>query len=87
VVEKLDPKDAPTNMAIIGRYILAPDIFDILRETKPRKGGEIQITDALLVHAKQGKVIAFKFKGQRSDCGSVDGFIEATNYFYKKSNI
>ncbi len=84
MVEKPDPKDAPTNMAIIGRYILTPDIFDILRDTKPGKGGEIQITDALLQQAKQGKVIAYKFKGQRFDCGSVDGFVEATNYFYEK---
>jgi len=85
MVEKPDPKDAPTNMAIIGRYILTPDIFDILRETKPGKGGEIQITDALLTQAKQGKVIAYKFKGERFDCGSVDGFVEATNYFYNNS--
>lgn len=83
MVEKPDPKDAPTNMAIIGRYILTPDIFDILRETKPGKGGEIQITDALLEQAKMGKVIAYKFRGRRFDCGSVDGFVEATNYFYK----
>jgi len=85
MVEKPDPKDAPTNMAIIGRYILTPDIFDILRDTKAGKGGEIQITDALLEQAKQGNVIAYKFKGKRFDCGSVDGFVEATIYFYKKS--
>ncbi len=84
MVEKPEPKDAPSNLAIIGRYILTPDIFDILRETKPGKGGEIQITDALLEQAKQGKVIAYKFKGKRFDCGSVDGFVEATNYFYNK---
>jgi UTP--glucose-1-phosphate uridylyltransferase len=84
MVEKPDPKDAPTNMAIIGRYILTQDIFDILRETKPGKGGEIQITDALLEQAKQGKVIAYKFEGKRFDCGSVNGFVEATNYFYNK---
>ncbi len=86
MVEKPDPKDAPSNLAIIGRYILTPDIFDILRETKPGKGGEIQITDALLEQAKIGKVIAYKFKGKRFDCGSVDGFVQATNYFYNKSN-
>jgi UTP--glucose-1-phosphate uridylyltransferase len=85
MVEKPDPKDAPSNLAIIGRYILTPDIFDILRETKPGKGGEIQITDALLAQAKKGRVIAYKFKGKRFDCGSVDGFVEATNYFYNKS--
>ncbi len=84
MVEKPDPKDAPTNMAIIGRYILTPNIFNIIRNTKPGKGGEIQITDALLEQAKQGKVIAYKFKGKRFDCGSVDGFVEATNYFYNK---
>lgn len=85
MVEKPDPKDAPSNLAIIGRYILTPDIFDIIRETKPGKGGEIQITDALLEQAKQGKVIAYKFKGKRFDCGSVDGFVQATNFFYNKS--
>ncbi|SFV57454.1 UTP--glucose-1-phosphate uridylyltransferase [hydrothermal vent metagenome] len=84
MIEKPDPKDAPTNMAIIGRYILTPDIFDILRDTKAGKGGEIQITDALKVQAKAGKVIAYKFKGKRFDCGSVDGFVRATNYFYTK---
>ncbi|PHR71965.1 MAG: UTP--glucose-1-phosphate uridylyltransferase [Arcobacter sp.] len=85
MVEKPEPKDAPSNLAIIGRYILTPDIFDILRVTEPGKGGEIQITDALLEQAKQGKVLACKFKGTRFDCGSVDGFVEATNYFYEKS--
>jgi len=85
MVEKPDPKEAPTNLAIIGRYILTPDIFDILRQTKPGRGGEIQITDALLEQAKKGKVIAYKFKGKRFDCGSVDGFVEATNYFYNLS--
>jgi UTP--glucose-1-phosphate uridylyltransferase len=86
MVEKPEPEDAPSNLAIIGRYILTPDIFDIIRETKPGKGGEIQITDALLEQAKQGRVIAYKFKGKRFDCGSVDGFVEATNYFYTKNN-
>ena len=84
MVEKPSPEDAPSNLAIIGRYILTPDIFDIIRQTKPGKGGEVQITDALLEQAKQGKVIAYKFKGKRFDCGSVDGFVEATNYFYNK---
>jgi UTP--glucose-1-phosphate uridylyltransferase len=85
MVEKPDPKNAPSNLAIIGRYILTPDIFDILRDTKPGKGGEIQITDALLTQAKQGMVLGYKFRGKRFDCGSVDGFVEATNYFYKKN--
>ncbi len=83
MVEKPEPSEAPTNMAIIGRYILTPDIFELLDNTKPGKGGEIQITDALLEQAKQGKVIAYKFKGKRFDCGSIDGYVEATNYFYE----
>ncbi len=85
MVEKPEPKDAPSNLAIIGRYILIPEIFDIIEATPPGKGGEIQITDALLTLAKQGKVLAYKFDGQRFDCGSIDGFVEATNYFYQKS--
>jgi len=84
MVEKPEPKDAPTNLAIIGRYILLPEIFDVIKETKPGKGGEIQITDALLTLAKQGKVLAYKFDGKRFDCGSIDGFVEATNHFYEK---
>jgi UTP--glucose-1-phosphate uridylyltransferase len=87
MIEKPEPKDAPTNMAIIGRYILTPDIFDILRNTKPSKGGEIQITDALLTQAKKGKVIAYKFKGTRFDCGGIKGYLEATNYFAEQQGI
>lgn len=85
MVEKPDPKDAPSNLAIIGRYILIPEIFKVLETTLPGKGGEIQITDALLTLAKQGKVLAYKFEGKRFDCGSIDGFVEATNYFYQKA--
>ncbi|KJG12887.1 UTP--glucose-1-phosphate uridylyltransferase [Photobacterium iliopiscarium] len=83
MVEKPEPGTAPSNLAIIGRYILTPDIFDIIEETEPGKGGEIQITDALLKQAQSGCVLAFKFKGKRFDCGSVDGYIEATNYCYE----
>jgi len=84
MVEKPEPKEAPSNLAIIGRYILTPDIFEILRDTKPGKGGELQITDALNTQAKQGMVLAYKFRGKRFDCGSVDGFVAATNHFYNK---
>ena len=85
MVEKPASEDAPSNLAIIGRYILTPDIFDIIRNTQPGKGGEIQITDALMTQAKNGMVLAYKFQGKRFDCGSVDGFVEATNYFYEQS--
>jgi UTP--glucose-1-phosphate uridylyltransferase len=83
MVEKPKQEDAPSNLAIIGRYILTPDIFDILRETPPGKNGEVQLTDALLTQARNGCVMAYKFKGRRFDCGSVDGFVEATNYVYQ----
>lgn len=83
MVEKPKAEDAPSNLAVIGRYILTPDIFDILRETPPGKNGEIQLTDAIMTQAQKGQVIAYKFKGKRFDCGHVDGFIEATNYVYE----
>ncbi|MCW9699960.1 UTP--glucose-1-phosphate uridylyltransferase GalU [Avibacterium sp. 20-129] len=83
MVEKPEKGTAPSNLAIIGRYILTPDIFELLEHTPAGKNGEIQITDALLQQAKQGKVLAYKFKGKRFDCGSVEGFIEATNYCYQ----
>jgi UTP--glucose-1-phosphate uridylyltransferase len=84
MVEKPAPEDAPSNLAIIGRYILTPDIFDIIRDTPPGKGGELQITDALQIQAERNMVLALKFKGQRFDCGSIDGFVEATNFFYNR---
>jgi len=65
MVEKPDPAEAPTNLAIIGRYILTPDIFNILERTKPGKNGEIQITDALKTQAKDGMVLAYKFRGYK----------------------
>ncbi len=83
MVEKPEPSEAPTNLAIIGRYILTPDIFDAIKQTKPGKNGEIQITDALLYLAEKGMVLAYKFKGTRFDCGSVEGYVEATNHLYE----
>jgi UTP--glucose-1-phosphate uridylyltransferase len=87
MVEKPATIDAPSNMAIIGRYILTPDIFSILEKIKPDNSGEIQITDALLAQAKKGNVIGLKFKGKRFDCGSVKGFVQATNYFANKEKL
>lgn len=86
MVEKPDAAEAPSNLAIIGRYILTPDIFELIEQTEPGKNGEIQITDALMAQAKKGMVMAYRFKGRRFDCGSVDGFVEATNYFYDLGN-
>jgi UTP--glucose-1-phosphate uridylyltransferase len=81
VSNRINLDSAENFNAIVGRYILTPDIFDILRKIKPTKNGEIQITDALLQQANKGKVIAYKFKGNRFDCGSVRGYLEATNHF------
>ena len=84
MVEKPAPEDAPSNLAIIGRYILTPDIFEILEATEPGKNGELQITDALLNQAKAGCVMAYKFEGRRFDCGSVAGYVAATNYCFEQ---
>lgn len=83
MVEKPAQEDAPSNLAIIGRYILTPDIFEHIEHTDPGANGEIQITDALQAQARQGCVMAYKFKGTRFDCGSVPGFVEATNHVYE----
>ena len=83
MVEKPASEDAPSNLAIIGRYILTPDIFDILGSTPPGKNGEVQLTDALLTQAKSGCVMAYQFKGRRFDCGSVEGFVQATHHVYE----
>ncbi|MEL0136459.1 MAG: UTP--glucose-1-phosphate uridylyltransferase GalU, partial [Halieaceae bacterium] len=71
MVEKPPPEEAPSNLAVIGRYILTPDIFDIIRSTPPGRNGEVQLTDALQVQASEGRVLAYRFQGRRFDCGSV----------------
>ena len=82
MIEKPVPGEAPSNLAIIGRYIFTPDIFEFLQATEPGRNNEVQITDALLRQATRGAVMAYKFAGKRFDCGSVGGFVEATNYCY-----
>lgn len=77
-VEKPDPQDAPSNIAVVGRYLLEPSIFNILKETRKGAGGEIQLTDALAKQAKIEKLLAYKFDGKRYDCGSKLGYLEAT---------
>ena len=81
MLEKPEEKDTLSNLAIIGRYILTPKIFDVLENTKKGKDDEIQITDALLELANQGEVLAYKFKGKRFDCGRIDGFMDASIFF------
>ena len=85
MVEK--PDTSSSNLAIIGRYILTPEIFKTLKKIQPGKGGEIQITDALQSQAQKNKVVACKFEGKRFDCGSIEGFLKATNFFAEKLKI
>lgn len=82
MVEKPKPEEAPSNLAIIGRYILTPDIFNVLRKTPPGRNNEVQITDALMKLAAQGRVLGYRFKGRRFDCGSVPGFMEASSFYF-----
>ncbi len=77
LVEKPDANDAPSNLASIGRYVLTPDIFETLRGLKEGSGGEIQLADAISIHAQQGWVETVGLNGRRFDCGSVDGYLDA----------
>ena len=78
IVEKPKPADAPSNLAVVGRYILTPAIFDLLRHTQAGAGGEIQLTDAIAALLQQETVLAHAFSGQRYDCGSKLGYLQAT---------
>lgn len=78
MVEKPHPSEAPSNLAVVGRYILTPAIFDKLRKTRPGAGGEIQLTDAIADLLADETVLCYRFEGKRFDCGSKLGFVEAT---------
>jgi len=78
MVEKPKQEEAPSDMAIIGRYVLTPRIFGILEQQEPGKGGEIQLTDAILTLSKEEKVYGCLFEGLRHDCGDKLGFLKAT---------
>lgn len=77
IVEKPHPEVAPSNLAVVGRYILTPAIFDLLAETGRGAGGEIQLTDAIAQLLKQEDVLAYEFAGKRYDCGSKLGYLQA----------
>jgi UTP--glucose-1-phosphate uridylyltransferase len=81
IVEKPRPEDAPSNVAVVGRYILTPRIFDLLEKQEAGAGGEIQLTDAIAQLLKEERVTAFEFKGERFDCGSKLGYLKATVEF------
>jgi UTP--glucose-1-phosphate uridylyltransferase len=78
LVEKPKSEDAPSDLAIIGRYVLTPEIFPILEKQQPGKGGEIQLTDAILQLSKQQSIYGCRFEGNRYDCGDKLGFLKAT---------
>lgn len=78
IVEKPEPDVAPSNLAVVGRYILSPRIFGLLESTRPGAGGEIQLTDAIAALLTQEPVNAYRFRGTRFDCGTHIGLIEAT---------
>ena len=78
IIEKPAPAEAPSNLGVVGRYILAPEIFEALENTKPGAGGEIQLTDAIATLVDEGGVKAYRFEGKRYDCGSKLGYLEAT---------
>ena len=78
LVEKPKPSEAPSNLAIVGRYVLTPEIFDALLETKPGKGGEIQITDALALLLRRQPMFAYQFQGRRFDTGRPLGLLKAS---------
>jgi len=78
MVEKPAPGNAPSSMAAVGRYILAPEIFDALERTVPGKGGEVQLTDAITSLSETSPIVAFKFSGTRHDCGNHDGLLAAS---------
>jgi len=86
MVEKPNVEDAPSNIAILGRYIITPEIFNILEEQEPGKGGEIQLTDALQTLATKETIYAYNFEGRRYDVGDKLGFLEATVDFALKRN-
>lgn len=79
LVEKPAPGTAPSSIAVVGRYVLDPMIFDILSHTPPGKGGEVQLTDAITVAARAVPLTAFQFTGTRHDCGNHDGLLAASN--------
>lgn len=88
LIEKPKKEEAPSNVAILGRYIITPRIFDILQNTTPGKGGEIQLTDALKTLVKEEAMYAYNFEGRRYDVGDKLGFLEATvEYALKRDEL
>jgi len=77
MVEKPDPEDAPSDLALVGRYIFTPGLMDLLKDVKPGKGGEIQLTDAIAELARQEPVYGVLLGGQRFDAGTPEGFLQA----------
>ena len=81
MIEKPSMEEAPSRFAALGRYVITPEVFEVLEQTKPGKGGEIQLTDALRVMARNGSVYAYNFTGKRYDTGNKLGYLKATVEF------
>lgn len=87
IIEKPDPKNSPSNIAVVGRYILSPKIFQILKNQEKGKGGEIQLTDAISKFITTEKVFSYKFLGKRYDCGSKQGYLRASVSLGRKHRV
>ena len=84
MVEKPSPEIAPSTLAVIGRYVLEPEIFSELKKVQSGVGGEIQLTDAIAAQLCNGRTFAYRYQGKRYDCGSKQGFLDATIAFAMK---
>jgi UTP--glucose-1-phosphate uridylyltransferase len=87
IVEKPKPEESPSTLAVVGRYVLRPEIFVELTRTERGRGGEIQLTDAIAKRVALGEVIARRFTGTRYDCGSKVGFLQANIAYGRKLGL
>lgn len=85
IIEKPAPAEAPSTLAVLGRYVLEPDVFNHLRAIPRGAGGELQLTDAIARMVPADKTFAYRYQGRRFDCGSKEGFVEATVHFARKA--
>jgi UTP--glucose-1-phosphate uridylyltransferase len=85
IVEKPVPDQAPSTLAVVGRYVLEPEVFDHLRSMPRGAGGEVQLTDAIALMVPSGQTFAYRYQGRRFDCGTKQGFVTATVHFARKT--
>ena len=85
IVEKPAPDQAPSTLAVVGRYVLEPEVFDHLRSMPRGAGGEVQLTDAIALMVPSDQTFAYRYQGRRFDCGTKQGFVTATVHFARKT--